>query len=437
MRIATSWALVLLIAACTAAPPGPTEPGAPSPSIPAAVVTVPRCDDVPGIEAAPDMYRDEPIYVGNEMPSEELQRWAQGKPGFEVLWIDRDHHGWVTLAFSSGADARQQELEADFPGVGAVVVSVDWTIEDLEALEARARAELPEVVLGTSTSVTQGVATLFIGAFSDERIGAVNERFAGERVCITGVDPAAIPSDGPQPQSGEGWRLLGEGDGIGPVHETGIAWDDESYANLWRRSQLMGEPPVVDFETEVVLLFGVVTGSLCPPIRMDNVLVSRAPAVIYPEIVHLGFGACTSDIHQRPFVVAFERARLPRPPFRIGLSAELGPGSRTRVEADLSVPGSVPQPGEVRNNEPSSPHISGPGAIVETGYEFDYRQSAGCGLEWLGPINDLFWRTAEGSGPDWLPDRWAPALEAGQLTLSVIIREGNPPRLFATAEGTR
>ena len=60
----------------------------------------PRCEDVPPITAPADWYRDSPIYVGNEMPIEAIQQWASGQPGFQELWIDRQHHGWITVGFT-------------------------------------------------------------------------------------------------------------------------------------------------------------------------------------------------------------------------------------------------------------------------------------------------------------------------------------------------
>lgn len=48
-----------------------------------------------------------------------IRAWAAGKPGFEEIWIDREHLGWVTVAFSVDAEARQAELEETFPDVGA------------------------------------------------------------------------------------------------------------------------------------------------------------------------------------------------------------------------------------------------------------------------------------------------------------------------------
>ena len=71
------------------------------------------------ISADPSFYRDEPVYVGNEQPTDAVRAWAEQQPGFEDIWIDRDNNGWLAVGFTSEVDQRQAELEAEFPGVGA------------------------------------------------------------------------------------------------------------------------------------------------------------------------------------------------------------------------------------------------------------------------------------------------------------------------------
>src|SRR3546814_4631415 len=55
-----------------------------------------RCPTEMTLASAPeDWYRDEPVYGGNSMPVEEVRAWAVDQPGFEGIWIDRAHNGWV------------------------------------------------------------------------------------------------------------------------------------------------------------------------------------------------------------------------------------------------------------------------------------------------------------------------------------------------------
>ena len=104
---------------------------------------IPRCEDVPELSAPAEAYRDTPIYVGNEMPVEAVRDWAVGQPGYEDIWIDREHNGWVAVAFSRDAAARQADLEREFPGVGVVAVPVEWSTAELEALQRRVHEVLP------------------------------------------------------------------------------------------------------------------------------------------------------------------------------------------------------------------------------------------------------------------------------------------------------
>jgi hypothetical protein len=137
-------AMLVALAACRAIG---DEPGSTGGSLPPGTdasppTSIPLCEDVPAISAPAELYRDSPIYVANEMPAEEVRAWATGKPGFEEIWIDREHGGWITLAFSSDAEARQEELAEAFPGVGVVAIEVGWTLRELEGLQQRIGDEL-------------------------------------------------------------------------------------------------------------------------------------------------------------------------------------------------------------------------------------------------------------------------------------------------------
>jgi hypothetical protein len=419
----------------------PTAPPvAPTPTV--ATTSIPLCQEVGEVTAPAEYYRDSPIYVSNEMPADEVRAWAATRPGYEDIWIDRDHLGWITVAFSHDAEARQAELEREFPGVGVVAVEVDWTMAELEALQRRVGDELmPDVASSSGIYITKGVVSIGVGVLRPERIAAVEERFAGERVCIEGIDPADAPPEGPQQPAGEGWRLLADEKHVGQPYRTWIASDEASYRRLWGDIGLAAEPPV-DFETEVVVWFGAVFGSSCPNIRLDDVVVDGDRALVYPEIADLHAGQpCTADANAHAYVVAIERSRLPSGPFAIQLGPEAPPGGapeeRTLVEVDLSVPGAVAGPGDV-HPDPSlpEPFVLEPGAIVEPGFPMPYRQSVHCGIEWLGPINDFDWRTDVPAGAiDYVPPDWEPAIEDELIQLSITLHTEPEPVILATANG--
>ena len=56
-------------------------------------------------------------------------------------------------------------------------------------------------------------------------------------------------------------------------------------------------------------------------------------------------------------------------------------------------------------------------------------------MEWLGPLNDVDWRTDAAAGePDRIPVEWSDSVVDGQIVLRVLLTV-DPPRLEATANG--
>lgn len=431
--------LTVLLAALIAGPAAAQSPAAsagPSPSsVPA--LAVPRCEDVPEITVPAELFRDSPIYVANEQPAGPLQAWARRKPGFETLWIDRDHLGWVVLAFSIDADARQADLEREFPDVGAVAVGVDWTYRGLRRLQRRVVRELgSSFPLAVGIYVTRGVVSISPGVLYPERVAEIERRFGGERICVEGLDPADVPAPGPQPQSGDGWRLLGHRK-VGAPYRTGIATDAASLNKLWRTARMPKDPPAVDFEREVVIWFGAVYGSSCPGIRLDDVVVDPERAIVHALIVLPDPPPmCTDDAIGHAYLVALDRDRLPAPPFAIQLDADGPPPGApeevTVVEADLRVLGATAGPGEVHGAPPVEDRfVLRSGMIMEPGFPFPYLLDARCGVEWLGELNDVWWRTGLQPGePGFVPPEWVPAIDANwSLELSVLLLLGEDPEV--------
>ena len=444
-RFAPLLALVVLVSAC-AGPAPQASPLAPSadPVPPAGAAGVPRCDDIPMISPPDEAFRDTPVYVGNEQPTEALNAWARTKPGFEELWIDRDHHGWVVIGFSRDAAARGAELAEAFPGVGAVTVEVPRTAAELEALQRRVHEVLPpEVAGGSSAMTTHGVVQIMVGVATPERIAAVEAAFAGEPVCIAGTDPADAPAAGPQQPAGDGWRLLAT-EATGHAYRTGIAFDDASLAALWDLSGVSAPLPTIDWEREVVVWLGAVYGSSCPDLRLEDVVFDTGQRLVHADIVLPDPPvACTDDANPRAFLVAVDRVRLPPPPFAIQLSSEDPPGGvpeeRTVVDADLRAPGSVAEPDQIHGDPnllgPQGPEAVQSGDTIETGFPATYRMSVHCGVEWLGELNGVQWRTLVPAGVgDFLPAEWKQVVAMDEsIVLEVLMTEGPNPTLTATA----
>ena len=441
------WILALMASACGSST-GSTGPGSSGTALTDrptfAQGSIPRCEDVLRISAPAERYRDSPIYVANEQPTEEIRAWAAGKPGFEEIWIDRDHLGWITVAFSVDAQARQTELEQLFPEVGVVAVGVDWTMAELETLQQRVSNEIgPLFPVSSWTSVTQGVVGIGVGVLTAERIAAIEQRFADEPICIEGADPADVPAAGPQAQQGEGWRLLADEQGAGQPYRTGIASDQASYQRLWTDIGLSGDPPPVEFQSEVVIWFGAVYGSSCPNLRLDDVVVEREKALVHAQIVLVDPpAACTADANPHAYLVALERARLPSGPFAIQLGADDPPAGvpeeRTLVDVDLSPPGAVAGPEDV-HPDPSlpEPFVLESGSTIEPGFEYPYRLVVHCGIGWLGRFNDVAWRAdVPGGALDAVPPEWQTAVDTSEsIELSIILRTDPEPVIIATANG--
>jgi len=384
----------------------------------------PVCSDVPDLAAPPEAYRDEPIYVFDR-PVAEVEAWAESQPGYEDIWTS-DRLGWIAVAFSRDAEARQRDLEEKFPDVGVVAVPVERTKAELEALAFRLQRELAPLLaeydmIGVGGSVIQGVAYLHVGVLTEELRREIERRFSGEPLCVSARDPAKLPAPGPQPDEGEGWRLLADQDGGAGQERVGLAASAAGLDELRARTGLDAPVPEVDFGDHVVIWFGVTYSGSCPDIRLDDVVVDGA--VVYPEIVNLNTELdCTADANPHTYVVALKRSRLPSGPFAIQLEAETPsyakPEQRLLVDADLSQPGAVPEPGAVRPDASlSEPTPDESGLTAQPEISHLYRLDTRCGIEWLGEVNGVAWRTDEK-----MPDEWQNAVEAsGGLNVSITM----------------
>jgi hypothetical protein len=279
-----------------------------------------------------------------------------------------------------------------------------------------------------------------VGVLTPERLAAIEERFGDEPICVEGTDPADAPVAGPQPREGDGWRLLADHPGVGDSYRTGIATDAASYRQLWAEVGVPGDPPAVDFGSEVVIWFGAVYGSSCPDLRLDDVVVDRDVGLVHAEIVLVDPpSACTLDANPRAYLVALQRSKLPAGPFAIQLGADDPPSGvpeeRTLVDVDLSQPGAVAGPGDV-HGDPSlpEPFFNESGAIVEPGFPAPYRLHVHCGIEWLGYVNEIAWRTDVPA--DFVPVEWQPAVDGGEsIDLSILLHTDPEPMIEATANG--
>jgi hypothetical protein len=290
--------------------------------------------------------------------------------------------------------------------------------------------------------VNYGVVSIVGGVLHPDTVQRIESRFGGQRVCLEGIDPKDAPAEGPQQQAGEGWRLLADQDEVGPPYRTGIAADPAAYEVLWAEIGLVGQPPDVDFESEVVIWFGAVHGSSCPRLRLDGVVAQDG--VVFAEITSFMEGACTADAIGHAYIVAVQRSKLPVGPFTIQLEGGERPAGvvndeLTIVDADLTVPGAALVPGQLLTPPPlvdDGPRVE-VGGFVEPEFEWRYRLSVHCGIEWLGELNGVHWRTAVPvADPGGIPAPWRAEIERdGTIDLTITLHVEPEPAIDAVAGG--
>jgi hypothetical protein len=398
-------------------------------------VEVVSCEDIDTPYAPEDWYSDTPIYVGNEMPAEQVQVFARELEGFRDIWIDRAHNGWIGVGFDDAdVEAHQAALEEAFPGVGVVAVEMPYTADELADISADIESRLPNGLEVSGFDDLRGYVQVYVGPLTTENIAAATEAIGSAPACIAGFDPATVPAPGPQPAGGDGWAYLGEADTALDSVDPRIIADADALNTTWEQLGIDGTPPVVDFDRQLALYLVIGHSGSCPETRLDDLVVegSLLYAVIpstTPLTPDLG---CTDDWVPRTYLVAIDRDRLPAPPFQV--AAQRGSEFRVQVSADLRVPGSSPSSVEVVAAEfvPVREVTPGP-RIIEPLYASEALIiDPACGVDYLGEINWVYWHRAEGSG---VPEEWKAATVDGLLDLELLMTPGPEPTLTASAGG--
>jgi hypothetical protein len=334
-------------------------------------LALPHCDDVPdadGATAVADLSADPEVAEWQQrradvgMPSDEAAtRAAADAPATEpepasafgfpmtqaeaTAWFDFQEAGdavigdvralvgdepWFTLVFLDNATrvigvaiedsadpADVQALLDDELGAGTTRVVVAPNTEDeLAAAHEAAATHLDDLGIryaGIGSGNIQGIVRVDLEVLDSEVVAGLAAAVPAGTVCVTGANPADVVPEGPQPEAGDGWRLLADEPGIGMAYATGAATDQAGYGALWAEIGLPGDPPAVDFATEVVLWFGPAVSGSCDEIRLDDVVLDEETAIMRPEIVLVGGNrSCTDDANPHAYVVAYERSRLPQ-----------------------------------------------------------------------------------------------------------------------------
>ncbi len=187
--------------------------------------------------------------------------------------------------------------------------------------------------LGSRVNVVENRAMVEVVADDAALREAIATTGLAALVCLA-PHTGAVTAWGTQAQAGDGWRVVGESLGT-PIAFVSAAVGAAGYRAMWRR-HFAGEPPPVDHDTEVVLLFGA-TVSGCPQILFDGVDV-RGDAVL-PVFAPVGpVGPCRLVARPHGYAVAVDRAALPDR-FEIRLSDDPPrPEADDRLFVDLTDP---------------------------------------------------------------------------------------------------
>jgi hypothetical protein len=159
------------------------------------------------------------------------------------------------------------------PGVGVVAVDVPYTPEELDEIFQDLQGRLPAGMEPAGIHEVQGYVEIWVGRLTPESIAAVSEVVGDAPVCLSGQDPATTPAEGPQQKGGEGWMYLGEADTMPDAEYPRIIADPAALSAMWGQLGMPGEPPVVDFESEVVFSLVIGHSGSCPRTRLDDVVV--------------------------------------------------------------------------------------------------------------------------------------------------------------------
>jgi hypothetical protein len=330
-------ASVFVLAACGGTTPQeaarPAASPQPPPAEPAAAAIGP-CAPAP--EPAGGVADEQTAAVFQEHAVEvaaAVERYGQEhRDSFAGVWIDWTFHG-ITAAFTGDraehAAALQALATAEVP-VRAVKMRHSYAA--LEQVQRQLEDEkLGLIPYASAIDVMRNRVELTLGVLDEETRTALGERFSADVLCVDGPAPDDLVPEGPQRQSGPGWRLLADEPGVGTVWDTTAAFDGEGYRDLWQMLRLKGPPPAVDFEHEIVLHFGPAVSSSCSNIRLDGLVIEGD--LVLPDIVLPGVQppACNADANPHAYLVAVERSALPAVPFRVQLGRDVPPGVQDSV----------------------------------------------------------------------------------------------------------
>lgn len=120
-----------------------------------------------------------------------------------------------------------------------------------------------------------------------------------------------------QPDTGDGWRLLGRQRAIGEQGSVTAITDADALTEAWDELRLR-DAPAVDFGTDAVYWL-VAKGTIGCPSRLDGITFDPVARTVTGAF-SLGLTAgCDRAAVSDSFLVAVDRGRLPAEPFEVRL----------------------------------------------------------------------------------------------------------------------
>ena len=155
----------------------------------------------------------------------------------------------------------------------------------------------------------------------DESLAKLATIASPEQVCVEGQDPADFVELGPQPLSGPGWRWLGASE-TRWRSDIELITNDPELAELWRVAFPSEPAPVVDFESETVLVLQTNHGirPIRCGLRLDGMDYDSKTNTLNLDLFRPGgAGACLTIAIPGLYIVAFD-LEFAVPPFELTIT---------------------------------------------------------------------------------------------------------------------
>jgi hypothetical protein len=227
--------------------------------------------------------------------------------------------GTTVMLFTGNLDAHQAAIAALPRGAAVDVRPCTYTEAQLTAvmndLDFNALGAEGIDVISASLDTINNVVTVEAKAASPAAKTALEERYDGKLVATIYPLPGAWANRG----AGNGWRLVANMErGADWAYAARGATSEAEWIALWNELSPGLERPAVDFNNEIVAVFGVGMGGGCREVRLDDVVIDPGGAVYAQTSDPLAPRGCDDMLSGAAmFVVSLARDALPDFPFKL------------------------------------------------------------------------------------------------------------------------